>query len=171
MSDAGAVSTAAGKGRRMAGLVMVLIALGGGVAGVALDRRVFLPWHFQGRPFGPGRGGPPGRDMEQHIRDHFAKELGLTAEQKQKVDSLMEQQMAEFRAVRSEMQPRIDTIFSVTRRAIDSILTPDQRTKAEELMRRRGPRGRGGPGGMGDRGPGGPDGPPPGHPGADGPPR
>lgn len=171
MSDAGAVSTAAGKGRRMAGLVMVLIALGGGVAGVALDRLVFLPWHFQGRPFGPGRGGPPGRDMEQHIRDHFAKELGLTAEQKQKVDSLMERQMAEFRAVRSEMQPRIDTIFSVTRRAIDSILTPDQRTKAEELMRRRGPRGRGGPGGMGDRGPGGPDGPPPGHPGADGPPR
>jgi Spy/CpxP family protein refolding chaperone len=152
---------ASGKNRRMAGLVMLLIAVGGGAAGVALDRLVFLPMHFHGRPFGPGRGGPPGPEMEQRARDRFSREIGLNADQQKRVDSLIDRQMTEFRAVRSEMQPRLDTIFSQTRKAIDAILTPEQRAKAEELMRRgRGPRGRGpddhrgGPGGPGERGPG-----------------
>ncbi len=152
MADPGAGSMAGGKSRRMAGLVMLLVALGGGVAGVALDRLVFLPMHFGGRPF--GRGGPPG-EMEHRMRDHFANEVGLSPEQKQKVDSLIERQMTQFRTVRSEMQPRIDTIFQETRKAIDSILTPEQRAKAAELMRRRGGRmrGPGGPDGPGDRPP------------------
>lgn len=165
MSDAGAATMSSGKSRRMAGVIMLLIAVGGGAAGVALDRLVFLPMHFRGRPFGPGRGGP-GAEMEHRARERFSREIGLNADQQKKVDSLLDRQMVEFRAVRSEMQPRIDTIFSQTRKAIDAILTPEQRTKAEELMRRgRGPRGRGpddhrdGPGGPGDRGPGEPGGP------------
>lgn len=156
----------------MAGLVILLIALGGGAAGVALDRLVFLPMHFHGRPFGPGRGGPPGAEMEGRARERFSREIGLSAEQQKRVDSLIDRQMEELRAVRSATQPRIDTIFSQTRKAIDAILTPEQRVKAEALMRRgRGPRGdhRGGPGGPEDRGPGSgrPDdqaGPPPDQP-------
>lgn len=154
----------------MAGLVLFLVALGGGVAGLAVDRLVLLPLHFHDRPFGPWRGGPPG-GMERRARERFARELGLSDSQQVKIDSLMEGQMRQLRAVRSEMRPRLDSILTQTRRSIDAILTPEQRTRAEALMRRG--RGRGGPGGPPRDGqepgrpPGGPeDGPPP----PDGPP-
>ena len=144
--------------RRTAVLLMLLVALGGGIAGVAIDRLVLLPWHFQGRPFGPGRGGPP-EAMERRGRERFARELGLSDSQRVRIDSLMERQMTELRAVRGEVQPRLDSILAQTRRSIDSILTPEQRDKAQQLMRRREGRGmefRDG-GRPGSRGPGGPD--------------
>lgn len=148
--------------RRTAMLLMLLVALGGGIAGVAIDRLVLLPWHFSGRFGPPGRGGPEG--MERRGRDRFARELGLSDGQRVRIDSLMERQMTELRAVRGEVQPRLDSILAQTRRSIDSILTPEQREKAEKLMRRREARGpmelRDGPGRPGPDGPGPRDGGP-----------
>ena len=159
MSDPIAPVPSPATSRRTAGLIMLLIALGGGLAGVALDRLVLLPWHFRDRPFGPdGRGGPMG--MEHRARDRFAHELGLSDSQRVRIDSLMERQMRELREVRGEVQPRLDSILTQTRRSIDSILTPAQREKAQALMRQRregrGPFGwREAPGGPPDpRGPG-----------------
>jgi Spy/CpxP family protein refolding chaperone len=148
----------------MAGLVLILVILGGGVAGVVVDRLVLLPFHFHDRPFGPWRAGPPPGGMERRARERFAREIGLSDSQQVKIDSLMDTQMRELRAVRGEMQPRLDSILAQTRRSIDAILTPEQRTKAEALMRRG--RGRGGPEGPpGDaRGPGRPLGAPDGGP-------
>lgn len=133
-------NVAPGRSRRTAVLLMVLLALGGGVAGVAIDRLVLLPWHFRDRPFGPGRGGPP-EAMERRGRDRFARELGLSDGQRVRIDSLLERQMTELRAVRGQVQPSLDSILAQTRRSIDSILTPEQRAKAQEMMRHRGPRG------------------------------
>jgi len=154
---------AGGRSRRMAGLVLLLVAVGGAAVGVALDRLLLLPMHFGGRPFGPGRGGPPSARMEGFARERFARELGLSDSQKVRIDSLMERQMVQLRAVRGELQPRLDSILSQTRRSIDAILTPEQRVRAEQLMRRRPGHGwRGGRGGPGDGAPGpeGREGPP-----------
>lgn len=142
MSDPAGPTVTPGKSRRLAGLIMLLVALGGGVVGVAVDRLVLLPWHFGDRPFGfHGRGGPP-EGMERRARDHFAKELGLSDSQRVRVDSLMERQMQQLREVRGEVQPRLDSILTQTRRSIDSILTPEQRERAQKMsrkMRGRGP--------------------------------
>lgn len=142
-----------GKGPLLAGLVLLLALLVGGLAGVALDRHVLLGHGFHGG-FDRRR---PLRDRE--FRKRFAKEVGLSPEQQIRIDSIMDRQGRELRAVRRTVQPQLDSIIGRTRRALDSVLTPAQREKAQEI-RRRHSRPPGPP--PGDFG--GPDGPPPGEP-------
>jgi Spy/CpxP family protein refolding chaperone len=131
------------------------VALAGGLAGIAIDRRVLLPRKF-GAHFEHGPGRRPPRDRE--FRRRFAEELGLTDQQRVRIDSIMDRQGRELRAIRGRVQPQLDSIIGRTRRELDSILTPEQRKKAEEI-RRRHPRPPGPPPGEG--GPGGLEGPPP----------
>jgi Spy/CpxP family protein refolding chaperone len=148
-------------GPLMAVLVLLLVAFAGGLAGVALDRLVLLPHMFRGPGFGHGHGsGGPLRDRE--FRARIAKELGLSPEQQIRIDSIMERRGRELRAVQGQVQPTLDSIITRTRRQVDSVLTPEQRKKAEEF-RRKHPRPPGPPPGM--FGPG----PPPGGPPPEGP--
>jgi Spy/CpxP family protein refolding chaperone len=141
----------------LAALVLLVALFVGGVAGVALDRHVLLPRMFRpGLQHFPWR--PPPRDRT--FRNRFAKEVGLSAEQQTRIDSIMDRQGEELRAVRSKVQPQLDSIIGRTRRELESVLTPEQRRKAEEIRHRHprppGPR-------PGDFGPG-PEGPPGGPP-------
>ena len=151
-------------GRLLAVLVLLLVAVAGGLAGVAIDRRVLLPRKFDGHRFEHGSGPHGPRDRE--FRNRFARELGLSTEQQARIDSIMEHQGRELRAIRHQVQPQLDSIVSRTRQQLDSVLTPEQRKKAEEI-RRKHPRPHGPPPGDGPPGdvpPDGPDGPPPGGP-------
>jgi Spy/CpxP family protein refolding chaperone len=151
-------------GRTLAALVLLLVALAGGLAGVAFDRSVLLPRAFGHPPFwhGPPHGRRPFGE-ERGFRDRFAAAIGLTAEQQVRIDSIMGRQIRTLRGIREQVRPRIDSVLTETRRQIDSVLTPEQRRKAEALRRedsvrreRRGP-WMGPPAGPGDMGP--PDGP------------
>jgi hypothetical protein len=140
-------TSASGKSRGpwLAALVLVLAVLVGGLGGVVLDRLVLVPGMGRGHGWEHGPGRRPPRDRE--FRTRFARELGLSPAQQQRVDSIMEQQGRELRAVRGRVQPQLDSIISRTRLALDSVLTLEQRQKAAEI-RRRHPRasrpGRGG---------------------------
>jgi Spy/CpxP family protein refolding chaperone len=123
------------RARLLAALVLLLVAVAGGLAGVALDRLVLLP-HMLGRPgfghdHGPGRG-----PRDPKFRARIAKELGLTPEQQIRIDSIMERKGRELRGVRGQVQPTLDSIVTRTRRQVDSVLTPEQRKKAEEFRRK-----------------------------------
>ena len=142
---------------------------GAGIAVLIIGVTVFALGHaFQGGP-----GGHDGRGKDHaRMMDHFAKELGLSAEQQTQVKTLFEGMHAaeEARhAKRDELRKQLDEAtkngqFDEARvRAIaneqamlmaDSlvehermkskiyaILTPEQRTKADELHKR-GPGGR-----------------------------
>jgi Spy/CpxP family protein refolding chaperone len=136
--------TAPGTGRKTPGgpllalLVVVIAVLAGAVAGVAVDRLFLLPhphrdaWHGGGGPHG-GPGGPP-RDRE--FRNRFARELGLSDQQRIRIDSIMDRQGREMRTVRQRVQPQVDSIVTRTRAALDSVLTPEQRKKADAIRRR-----------------------------------
>jgi Spy/CpxP family protein refolding chaperone len=121
-------------------LVVVIAVLAGALAGVALDRLILLPhahrdgWHGHAGL----RGGMGGRPRDREFRHRFARELGLSAEQQIRIDSIMDRQGRELRAIRTQVQPQLDSIVTGTRRALDSVLTPEQRKKAEEMRRRRG---------------------------------
>jgi Spy/CpxP family protein refolding chaperone len=133
-------------------VVVILVAiLAGGMAGIAADRLVLLPHLHRGGWHGPGdfRGGPGGPPRDREFRDRIARELGLSSEQKTRIDSIMDRRGRELRAVRGQVQPQLDSIVTRTRRAIDSVLTPDQRQKAE-AMRKRHPRPPGPPPGDGE---------------------
>jgi Spy/CpxP family protein refolding chaperone len=121
------------RGPLLAILVLLVAALAGGVAGVATDRLVLLPRRFDGGRFehGTGRHGP--RDWD--FRRRFAREVGLSEQQQTRIDSIMDRQGRELRAVRRQVQPQVDSIIVRTRRELDSVLTPDQRNKAEEIRR------------------------------------
>lgn len=125
-----------GGGRLIAALVLIIVAFVGVAGGVALDRGVLL--HRRHAGFG-GRGS---RELGanggvRRMRDQLADTLGLSATQRQRFDSLMDRQLAEFRAVREKVQPQMDSIFEATRRAVDSLLTPEQRQKLERMRQAR----------------------------------
>jgi len=144
----------------LATIVLFLVALAGGLSAVAFDRLVLR----YGRHGPPPFGRPLGHDRERASREGFARELGLSPEQRVRIDSLMDRQLREIRAVRAQVQPRLDSIVDQTRREIDAMLTPEQREKAKALAPRGFGRREGGPPGPGP-GPGrpgeGPGGPPP----------
>lgn len=123
-------------GRNQAALVLLLVALLGGIAGVAFDRLLLLPRMARGGPgfgHGPRNGHHPGPNP---MRERFSHALDLTPDQRVRVDSIMARQRQQMDAVRREVQPRMDSSMAETRRAIDSVLTPEQRKKAESLFRR-----------------------------------
>jgi Spy/CpxP family protein refolding chaperone len=145
-----------GSGRRVAAVVLLLAVIAGGLAGIALDRLLLLPGPYRGSRFEHGPGRHPPHDRE--FRRRFAGEVGLSAQQQARIDSIMDRQGRELRTIRRQVQPQLDSIVSRTRRELDSILTPEQRQKAAEIRRRHprppGPR-------PDDIPPGEPPGPPP----------
>lgn len=142
--------------RLVAFLVLLLAVVAGGLAGLALDRTVLLPHHMGPHPsHGPPPGGPPGPPdprREREFRDHMTEELGLSPEQRTRIDSILDRQGRELQAIREEVGPKLDAIGERTRHAMDSVLTPEQRQKMQAMIRR-GPPGR--------HGRGHPPGPPP----------
>jgi Spy/CpxP family protein refolding chaperone len=133
------------RGRGTAALVLVLVALAGVLAGIALDRRVLMPRAAAARQ--DAVAGMPRHEMPRRqgeFRERFAKALGLTEAQRVAVDSLMDHQLRELRRIRGASQPQVESVIRQTRRAIDSLLTPEQRERAAELAERRraGRRGR-----------------------------
>lgn len=101
------------------------------IAGVLVDRGAVR--HYPGAPFRwsarPGRfGGVPPR-----FRDRMARDLDLSDAQRARIDTIMQRQVGEFRALQAEMHPRFEAILSHTRVEIDSVLTPDQRDRLRTL--------------------------------------
>jgi Spy/CpxP family protein refolding chaperone len=135
----------------MAIALLAIVALAGMGLGFAADR---LAMHGRrqemrrGGPGGPGfapmegRRGHDGRRGGDGMRERFAHELDLTPEQQRRVDSIMSQQMADFRRIRSEMQPRFDSLLAKAQSRLDSVLTSAQREKLARLRDREafGPR-------------------------------
>jgi hypothetical protein len=155
MTDATGQTRRSG-GPLLAGLMLLLAAIVGGVAGIVLDRHVLLPRMFHGDHF-PGR--RPPRDHE--FRNRFAREVGLSPDQQVRIDSIMDREARELRLLRGRIQPQLDSIIGRTRHQLDSVLTPEQRQRAEEI-RRRHPRPPAGAFGAMDGPPGEPPpGPPP----------
>jgi Spy/CpxP family protein refolding chaperone len=146
-------------GRTVAVLLLLLALVAGFSAGIALDRVVLVPHALNRASFGAWRRGrPPHWDQRRGFRERFAKAVGLSAEQQERIDSIMERRLKELRGVRQQAQPEVDSVLARTRRQIDSVLTPEQRRRAASLRREdRGSRGgrppMGPPGGPGDSGP------------------
>lgn len=68
-------------------------------------------------------------------RDHFHKELELTAAQRVTVDSLLDRKLAQIATVMSPIQPQLDAISDSTRAQIAKVLTDQQRARFEQMHR------------------------------------
>lgn len=145
----------ASQSRWVAAAVMLAVALAGGAAGVVFDRAVLVPRNAPARRGGPPSGfvrgdrGAPSADARKRFSDRMALELSLTPEQQVKVDTIMTRQFAGMEQAREKVRPVIDSLTRAAQASMDSVLTPEQRTKVAEMRSR--PQGRGGPGGRGGR--------------------
>ena len=134
----------------MAALVMVAMLVVGFIAGVAADRAyrsnvwysvdrgpgpVFMP----GMPLRP----PPGGQVAIRVGprpivvEQFMRDLDLTPAQSREMDTIMVRDFAAVRSLREAMQPKVDSVVTLTRERIDSVLTPEQRVRYHELLERR----------------------------------
>lgn len=137
----------AGATRAMAVALLVVVLLAGMGLGFAADRLALRNARTVGRrpppPAGFGFRGPGSRDSHRDgMRESLARELGLTPEQQRRVDSIMAQQMDDFRRLREAMRPRFDSLLLDAQARLDSVLTPAQREKLQTLRAREvfGPR-------------------------------
>jgi Spy/CpxP family protein refolding chaperone len=128
-----------GRGRVLALLIagLVLVAGAGVATGVVLERTVLS--HRGDHHAGPGgarRGGERGP-----MHERFGRDLGLSKAQEAKIDSIFASHRPAIDSARAESEPKIRALIEQTRREVDSVLTPEQRAKMHERMKREHPPG------------------------------
>ena len=126
----------------------LLVVFGLGVAAGVLGERYIV--HKKDRRTSVGRPHPPSPES-------WAKELGLTQEQQDRIREIFKKNEERMKAYRTESRARLGEIRKMLRGEIDAVLTPDQKKKNDEMIRRfeewrkkepdrNEPRGRGGQG-------------------------
>jgi len=125
--------------RIAAALVLLAVFVLGAAAGVLADRKL------------SHRDGPRGHEREGRVpswlnrpeaehRKYWSRihdQLGLTPDQRAAVDTLLSRRARQLEAARHQMEPEMLRIMQETRAQIDSVLTPEQRVKLEEIRKER----------------------------------
>lgn len=125
--------------RVAAALVLLAVFVLGAAAGVLADRKLA---RRDARPRLEREGRVPSwlnRPEAEH-RKYWSRihdQLGLTSEQRAAVDTLLSRRARQLEAARHQMEPEMLRIMQATRAQIDSVLTPEQRRKLEEIRKER----------------------------------
>lgn len=116
----------------LAALLTCALALGAAVDRVWLVRtgRVLPPGM---PPLAPLARPTPAQEAE--LRTRLKAALGVTPAQAVTVDRIVSQQITMLERLRADVRPRLDSIFEVSRIALDSVLTPPQRARRDSLLR------------------------------------
>lgn len=133
--------------RRSQALVILLLAttFAAGVAGGVAADRLWL------RPEGAGAGSTdedrPQRkeageekkedDHEDTVIERFSEELGLTATQKARIDTILRHYRESMRDLRHDVRPRYEALVDSARRRIEAVLDAPQARKYRKLLERK----------------------------------
>lgn len=69
-------------------------------------------------------------------REQLTREVGLTAEQQTQVVAILDEAQTEYKAIHAVSDPQVDTVRQKSRDKIRLILTPDQKPKFEQFIRK-----------------------------------
>ena len=69
-------------------------------------------------------------------REQLAREVGLTADQQKQVVAILDGAQGEYKAIHEVSDPQIDGVRQKTRDKIRLLLTPEQKPKFEDFIRR-----------------------------------
>jgi Spy/CpxP family protein refolding chaperone len=69
-------------------------------------------------------------------REQMAREVGLSADQQARVKDIFDRAQTEYKAVHDVMDPQIESVRQKTRDKIREQLTPEQKPKFEEFLRK-----------------------------------
>ncbi|MFL5620300.1 MAG: hypothetical protein ACJ79A_18145 [Gemmatimonadaceae bacterium] len=131
-----------------AGLVIGALVIASAIAGAAIDRSLLA----RRMPQRAEAGRRSFQEQEDHRRtamlDKMARDLSLTPAQRAGLDSIFQRTDSSLRAIRREMQPRIQQVFERSKDEVNARLDPAQREKFAKMRPGRLPRD-GHPGGGG----------------------
>jgi len=105
-------------------IVFLLGALLGGVGNHVWGERVW------------GKQTISGPQTKGQIVNNLTKELQLTPDQQKQLGAVVDDTRAQWRALYATIEPRHEEIRQQSRDRIRAILTPDQKPKFEEFMKR-----------------------------------
>ncbi len=111
--------------------VLVLVVFLLGIALGAVGMRV-----VGNRVWGSQVEGKGHHEPRAQVVERLARELSLTPEQQKQLDAILADTWGQFRAVHEQMEPQLDRARQQGRERIRAILTPVQRPKFEEFVRR-----------------------------------
>jgi Spy/CpxP family protein refolding chaperone len=106
-------------------LAFVLVFVAGGACGFF---GAFHVHHFFAR-MDPGA-------MAQHLKQRLRAELKLTPEQMQKISPIIDHAASELKTKREQTMRDVHEIFEQAHRDMQPFLTPEQRTKLEQMEQR-----------------------------------
>ena len=127
-----------GSSRTLAAGLLVLVAALGVLGGIVLDRTI-LPHHTVHGDAAAfwGAERPPDRRVRnrvlQHITARMTEELELSADQRERLATVLERQEERLSEAMAEARPRIDEILNQTHRQIGEILSAEQRERFERM--------------------------------------
>ncbi len=131
------------RSRAMAVLTVIAMLTIGVFAGVAIDRTVLRrPHDYRSRGGGPfGMMTEPvdtanRNRMRARIVRHLTDDLTLTPAQATAVNAIFARRELQLDSVRSRVGPQLDSLRNQMRLSIDSVLTPEQRTKFAETRKK-----------------------------------
>jgi len=107
-------------------IVFLLGAALGGVLGYA----------FAHRSYAAGPTVLSAEERRAQKRERLTREVGLTPDQQKQVTVILDQAQVEYKAVHDVMDPQIEAIRQKNRDKIRALLTPEQKPKLEEFLRR-----------------------------------
>jgi Spy/CpxP family protein refolding chaperone len=115
--------------RRAIGLVLVVFALG--IALGALGAYV-----VGAHAWGARREAQRPRDRRTRMVQQLTEDLNLTSAQQKQVDAILANMQAKYEEIHKQIAPQTEQARQQGREQIRAILTPDQKPKFEEFLRR-----------------------------------
>jgi Spy/CpxP family protein refolding chaperone len=95
-----------------------------------------LGYVFAHQSYAAPRAAMTDQAKKQHKVDRLTQELGLSGDQRQQLDAIITDVEAEYKAIRKTTEPQIDVARQKGRERVRAILTPEQRPKFEEFLKR-----------------------------------
>ena len=74
--------------------------------------------------------------MAQHMKERMRVELRLSPEQMQKISPIIDHAASQLKTTRDQTMRSVHEILSQTHHEMQPLLTPEQRTKLEEMEKR-----------------------------------
>jgi len=117
-------------------LLVFVLGVAIGAVGIALvNRRVY---GALGRPQASDQPRPGDQRLAGRTRlvRNLTQDLDLSAEQQKQLTSILENTQSRYDAIRQQMNPQFDQVREQGRDQIRQVLTPEQRPKFDDFMRR-----------------------------------
>jgi hypothetical protein len=129
-----------------AAVVVALAFVVGGLAGASIFQEMHEPrggrprlipgMRFTRAPIEEAEEGLEPGQASRHALARFAKALDLSPAQAAAVDTIARREFEEASTIREQTWPRMQAVLDATRSRIDSVLTPEQRTRYHEMLAR-----------------------------------